>query len=149
MAGLNGSASITHQIKIAFLSTNINNFLFLSKKQKFKNVVSTTETKFEYILNKVTFRKESDILVFDYLDFTKIYIWIEISKKNMVAADKKKIDLIFKKNTNVKEGFVFDYENNIWYKRTKNSSFIESDNSAFLLNKKLSDFVNSINVDLF
>lgn len=146
---LNGSASINHQIIIAYLNTNINNFLFVTKNKNFKNLVSTTETKFEFSLGKKVIRKESDILVFNKTDYKEIFIWIEISKKIMVARDKSKINLIFKKNTNLQEGFVYDYENNIWYKRTRNNKFQKSDVSNFLSNTNLSKFIYSINSDVF
>jgi hypothetical protein len=144
--GLKGSAALEHQIVIAYLNTNINNQLFFSEDTRFENTICTTETKFHY--NSKNW-KEPDVLIFDKSNSYNIFTWIEICKTSMVSEDKEKIDLIFKKNKHLKEAFVFDYESNNWYKRTRTKDFFKSDNSSFLRNTNLSELIYTINRNIF
>jgi len=144
--GLAGSAALEHQVVIAYLNTNINNIIHFTNNNKFKGTLSTTETRFNFNTKQW---KEPDVLIFEKNNSENIIVWIEICKAKKLSEDKNKIDLIFKKNKFLKEGFVFDYETNIWYKRTRNKDYFTSDNCTFLLNTNLSKLIYTVNRNIF
>lgn len=141
-SGLKGGASINHQIKIAYLTTNINNHLFFSTNRKFNNFVCSSETRIKVGKSK----KEPDALIFNP-NTEKYYIWIEICKKAKrdVKIDTDKIKLAFKELTDLKEGFIYIYETNEWLKYDKTKrTFIKSSKSSWL-GVDLSKFLDTIN----
>ncbi len=144
---LSGDASVHHQLRIAYLVTNLNNHLFFNMGAKFKDYICSPETKVSY---KNT-HKEPDALIFNPIKGdTSSKVWIVICKRqpSRVKIDKDKIKNVFRTIPSLEEGFIYVYETSEWlrYNRvergfTKNafSNYLNLDlnNQLFSIHKPI------------
>lgn len=142
-AMLSGNAALPHQVRIAYLITNLNNHL-ANKGAKFHGYIATPETK--VIIGGS--RLEPDILVFHLFGEQNptSKIWIEVCKRtpSIIAADKAKIQKAFRSLKGLEEGFVYDYQFDKWYRYNRHEHGFTVNSKSEWLGLDLSKLISSV-----
>jgi Uma2 family endonuclease len=109
---LDGLNDYRHQVFIARLVTALNNHF--SSFKKYNKYIATPET----VVSRNDKKTIPDILVWNYEKGLHHFpeIAIEICKSEKVVDDIQKLSKLFESVESLKEGFVFDFEENIGYR---------------------------------
>lgn len=140
LLGLHGSANYHHQIGLAFLITNLNNY-FNNKKKKY---IATSETRIDYLIKKDKKFNIPDVIVWDYSNPINSVLWIESTTKRDLKKNITKSKNAFKYLKKLEEAFVYEYQSGVFYKLERNSKKEIKDSKSDFLKLDLSKLIAKV-----
>ena len=140
MTALSGTANFHHQISLAFLVTNFNN----NFKKLNKCLIATSETRIDYVIKKSKKYSVPDVIVWDFTNPINSVFWLENTTKRDLKKNIEKTILAFTYLPNLQEAFIFNYQENKFYKLERGSKKTIINSKSTILKLDLSKLISSV-----